>query len=120
MHDILYTVFYLLLLFQALGCTQPYILLYQVTLSLVPLLMLYVEPTGRSHRESIHFDERRVYNLASANAVLLLHNPHTMPGGRRLPSLRPAGPDVPIIGGNINIRHAHLDQIQETEDNRRK
>ena len=43
-----------------------------------------------------------------------------MPGGRCLPSLRPAGPDVPIIGGNINIRHAHLDQIQETEDNRRK
>ena len=43
-----------------------------------------------------------------------------MPGGRHHPSLRPVGPNVHILGDDINIQHIHLDQIQETEDNRRK
>ena len=43
-----------------------------------------------------------------------------MPGGRHYPSLCPVGPNVQILGENINIQPVHMDQIQDTEDNRRK
>ena len=44
-----------------------------------------------------------------------------MPGGRQHPAFRSDAPDhVPIAGGNLAVHYQHQQDINETEDNRRK